>query len=97
MRHILTALAFAGMSLSVSGAFAAERTISLAVEGLSCPSCFFIVKHSIARVPGVKSVDLSAETEIATVTFDDAMTSAAAVSNATIANGFPSKIITPAG
>jgi mercuric ion binding protein len=93
MRHFLAALAFAGMSLSATGAIAGERTIKLAVEGLGCPSCYFIVERSIARVRGVKSVDLSVETNIATVTFDDAMASAQAISNATDANGFPSTII----
>ena len=93
MKHFLAALALAAMSLSATGATAGERTIRLAVEGLGCPSCYFIVERSIARLPGVKSVDLSVETNIATVTFDDTMTSAAAVSNATDANGFPSTII----
>ncbi len=93
MKHFLAALALAAMSLSATGATAGEQTIRLAVEGLGCPSCYFIVERSIARVPGVKSVDLSVETNIATVTFDDTMTSAAAVSNATDANGFPSTII----
>ncbi len=93
MRHLLAALTFAGMTLSATGAIAGEQTIKLAVEGLGCPSCYFIVERSIARVPGVKSVDLSVETNIATVTFDDTMTSAAAVSNATDANGFPSTVI----
>ncbi len=93
MKHFLAALALAVMSLSATGAIAGEQTIKMAVEGLGCPSCYFIVERSIARVPGVKSVDLSVETNIATVTFDDTMTSAAAVSNATDANGFPSTII----
>lgn len=93
MRHLLAALTFAGMTLSVTSAIAGEQTIKLAVEGLGCPSCYFIVQRSIARVPGVKSVDLSVETNIATVTFDDTMASAEAISNATDANGFPSKII----
>ena len=97
MRHLLAALTFAFTSLSVSTAFAGEQTIKLAVEGLGCPSCYFIVKRSIARVPGVNSVDLfydaKYEAEVATVTFDDTITSAEAVSNATDANGFPSTII----
>jgi len=96
MKHLLAALAFVGMSLSVTGALAGERTVKLAVDGLGCPACYFIVERSIARVPGVKSVDLSVETNIATVKFDDTMTSATAVSNATDANGFPSMIIKPA-
>ncbi len=93
MRHFLAALTFAFASLSVTTALAGEQTITLAVEGLSCPSCYFIVKRSIARVPGVNSVDLSVVTNIATVTFDDTIASAEAISNATDANGFPSKII----
>ena len=93
MKNLLAALAFAGMTLSATGALAGERTVKLAVEGLGCPRCYFIVERSIAKVPGVKSVDLSVETNIATVTFDDAMASAEAISNATDANGFPSTII----
>ena len=97
MRHLLAALAFVGMSLSATGVLAGERTVKLAVDGLACPACYFIVQRSIARVPGVKSVDLfyddKFEAEVATVTFDDTMTSAEAVANATDANGFPSKIL----
>jgi mercuric ion binding protein len=100
MKHLLAALAIAGTSLSATGAMAAEQTIKLAVDGLGCPGCYFIVKRSIARVPGVKAVDLfydaNFEAEVATVTFDDTMASAEAISNATNANGFPSKILAPA-
>ncbi len=95
MRRLLAALALAATSLSATAALADERTIKLAIEGLACPACYFIVETSIDRIAGVKSVDLSVVTNIATVTFDDTMTSAQAISAATDANGFPSTIIEP--
>ena len=40
-------------------AFAAEKTITLAVSNMYCADCPYVVKKSLARVPGVAKVTVS--------------------------------------
>lgn len=80
-------------SLLASGpAVAAERTVRLAVEGMWCAGCSYIVKKTLAGVPGVTEVDVSMAEETAVVTFDDAETDVAALTQATASVGFPSRL-----
>jgi len=71
---------------------AAERTAILNVDNMSCPTCAPIVKKSLMRIEGVIILDVSAETNTATVTFDDAKTSVAALIDATTNAGYPSRL-----
>ena len=82
----------AAVLLWPAGAKAAERTVTLAVGNLFCASCPYIVKRTLARVPGVNSVDVSFKKKIAVVTFDDAKTNVAALTGATSGMGFPSTL-----
>ena len=50
------------------------------------------VKKSLSRVPGVTAVEVSAKTHTATVTYDDAKTSTAALIAATTNAGYPSRV-----
>ncbi len=74
------------------GASAAERTVTLAVENMTCALCAPTVKKSLSRVKGVIRVEVSAEKESATVTFDDAKTDADALTAATRNAGYPSRV-----
>lgn len=73
-------------------AVAAEQTVTLKVDNMSCALCPITVKKSLAQVSGVDAVTVSLEEETATVTFDDAKTSAAALVEATTNAGYPSKV-----
>ena len=73
-------------------AIAAERTVTLTVDNMSCASCPYIVKQSLARVPGVSAVDVSFKNKIAVVTFDDAKADLAALTGATRDMGYPSAL-----
>ncbi len=83
---ILASAVFAG------GALAAERTVTLKVENMTCDLCAPTVKKSLARIKGVTRVEVSAEKATATVTFDDASTDAAALTTATKNAGYPSRL-----
>ena len=72
---------------------AEERSVTLKVDGLTCPSCPYIVKQTLARVPGVSDVTVSFRKQTAVVTFDDSKTNPAALTAATTNNGFPSRVI----
>ncbi|MBA3562579.1 MAG: mercury resistance system periplasmic binding protein MerP [Gammaproteobacteria bacterium] len=84
------AAGFATLLLTIAPAFAGERTVTLAVENMTCASCPFIVKQTLAAVPGVVKVDVSFENRAAVVTFDDAQTDVTALTAATARNGYPS-------
>ena len=71
---------------------AAERTVILNVDNMSCPACAPIVKTSLMRIEGVVISDVSTETNTATVTFDDAKTSVSSLIDATTNAGYPSRL-----
>jgi len=59
----------------------AERTVTLAIDGMSCASCVARVEKALAKVPGVTKAEVNLATETATVQGGglDAATAVAAV------------------
>ena len=82
------------LSLFMSGAavFAAERTVTLDIEGMSCPSCPYQVESALKGVDGVISAKASLAKNSAVVKFDDAKTDVAGLTKATEDVGFPSSL-----
>jgi periplasmic mercuric ion binding protein len=76
--------------LAASAAFAAEKTITLAVQHMTCTACPGTVKASLQRVPGVTNVVVSAEDKTAVVTYDDSKAQVEALVKATTNAGYPS-------
>ena len=92
MTKALTAALF-GISLLVSpAAYAAEKTIALAVPNMYCAACPITVKSSLEAVPGVVKVVVSLADKTAVVTFDDTKTAPPALMTATTNSGYPSAI-----
>lgn len=83
-----TAIVACFITLALSSANAAEKTVALAVDGMTCASCPYIVKQSLLRVAGVEKVEVSFEMRRALVTFDDSRTTVAALAAATSDVGF---------
>jgi mercuric ion binding protein len=73
------------------GAFAGERTVTFAVDNMYCEACPYIVKSSMAAVPGVAKVAVSLEAKTATVIFDDAKTNPEAIAAASMNSGYPAR------
>jgi mercuric ion binding protein len=71
-------------------ALSAEQTVTLRVD-LWCPSCSYIIKQTLAQVPGVLVVKVSYDDQVAIVRFDDDKTDLSALTQATADVGFPSK------
>jgi mercuric ion binding protein len=88
-KPVLLAAAFCGFWCSVM-AIAAEQSVTLAVDNMSCVTCGPIVKKSLARVAGVKQVEVSMEQHQATVTFEDTQTKTEDLVAATTNAGYPS-------
>lgn len=89
MKYLLSATFAIGL-VGSSVAFAAEKTVTLAVQNMYCAACPHTVKSSLQAVPGVKAVSVSFENKTAVVTFDDAKTSVKALTTATTNAGYPS-------
>jgi len=48
-----------------------EKTVTIAIDGMSCEHCVRAVKEAIGAQSGVKSVDVSLEDKNARVVYDD--------------------------
>lgn len=92
MRCILVSMSAASIVLAGAPASAAERTVLLTVDNMYCEACPYIVKESLAQVPGVQSVVVSYEQKSATVTYDDQKTTLDALTSATTQAGYPSRL-----
>ena len=78
--------------LGSATAFAAEKTVKLTVENLTCASCPYIVQKSLEIVDGVTDVQVSFANRTALVTYDDSKVTIEQLTDATFQHGFPSKL-----
>jgi mercuric ion binding protein len=91
MKRLLSVAVLASGLLAADAANADEQTVTLAVENMTCASCPYIVKRSLAAIPGVSNAQVSFETKSATVIFDDQKTNVTALTDATTKAGYPSQ------
>jgi mercuric ion binding protein len=89
MKRTFSALALIGSVMLAPAAFASERTVTFAVDNMTCASCPYIVKTSMAAVPGVIKVAVSFEAKTAIVSFDDEKTDVDAIAAASTNAGYP--------
>ena len=94
MRVPISSVILALLALAAPAA-AAERTATLAVENMTCAACPFIVKRTLAAVPGVREATVSFEEHRAIVVYDDATATIAALTDATTQAGYPSHPVAP--
>lgn len=80
------------MFASALPALAASRTVTLDVPSMTCPVCPITVKKALTAVPGVSRTDVSYAKREAVVTYDDAKTTAVALTKATMDAGYPSTV-----
>ena len=90
MIKLLVDAAIALGTLISPTAFAAEKTVTLAVKNMYCADCPFIVRKSLEAVPGVTKAVVSYKHKTAVVTYDDGRTDASALTRATTNAGYPS-------
>jgi periplasmic mercuric ion binding protein len=87
----MRSLAVALFLLLSAPASAAERTVILAVENMTCATCPLTVKTAPKRIDGVKDVKVDFDKKTATVVFDDAKTTREAIAEASRVAGFPAR------
>lgn len=69
-----------------------EKTVTLDVPGMFCPTCPFTVRKSLEKVDGVKNVKTSSETKTAVVTYDTSKVKIQDLIEATTNVGYPSSV-----
>jgi periplasmic mercuric ion binding protein len=89
MKKSLGVFALIASMMMASTVFAGERTITFAVDNMTCASCPYIVKSSMEGVFGVAKVAVSFRAKTATVIFDDAKTNPDAIAAASMNAGYP--------
>lgn len=77
---------------SIGSAFAAQQTVLLAVENMTCSTCSYTVRKALTQVSGVESATVSYEDKTATVTFEDTEASVEDLTSATTHAGYPSRL-----
>jgi copper chaperone CopZ len=96
MKTLIGIFAAFGMLLAPFAARAGQATVVLDVHHAGCVLCGPIVKSTLAHVKGVTSVSVSQADGnadvVATVTYDNAQTSPAAMIKATAGQGYPAEI-----
>jgi mercuric ion binding protein len=90
MKKLLASTAIALSVLVPCGAFAAEKTVTLAVKNMYCSACSHTVKASLEAVPGVVKVVVSYNDKTAIVTYDETRTDVRSLTTATTNAGYPS-------
>lgn len=91
MRKLLIALLAA---LPFAALAATPKTITLAVQYMTCELCPITVKKSLEKVPGVSAVKVDFDKKTATVTYDTNQAQPEALTNATTNAGYPSTMQT---
>lgn len=86
----LIGTALVALTLASGGALAAERTVRLMIENMTCETCPIVVRQSLKAVPGVGDIKVSMADKTAVVTFDDAKAAVSTLVDATTKAGFPS-------
>ena len=90
MNKFLANATFAMSIVASSAAFAADKTVTLAVNNMDCAACPSIVKGSLEAIPGVAKVAVSFKDKTATVIYDDAKANVNQLTSATTKAGYPS-------
>ena len=91
MTRKVLALLLIGVFASVAPAFAADATVTFAVERMTCNLCPITVRKAMEGVEGVVDAKVDYENASATVTFDDTRTTPEAIAKASSEIGYPAK------
>jgi mercuric ion binding protein len=74
----------------VAPAWAATKTVTLAVPDMNCAACPITVKKALVKVTGVAKVDVNLDKREAMVMFDDSKATVGQLTRATTEAGYPS-------
>lgn len=79
-------------SAAASVSLAATRSATLAISGMTCPTCPITVRKALERVAGVSAVTTDFAKKTVTVSYDDTKARPEQLARATGAVGYPSTV-----
>jgi periplasmic mercuric ion binding protein len=80
------------LTILCTSAWAASKTVTLSVPGMTCAACPITIKKALTEVDGVTAAEVSFDKKEAVVTFDDAKTDVSTLIEATTDAGYPSRV-----
>ena len=80
------------LALPLAVLAAPPKTVTLAVQNMTCSLCPITVKKSLDKLPGVSAVKVDFDKKTATVTYDADKTQPEALIHATANAGYPSAV-----
>lgn len=80
------------MILISSSAIAANRTVVLEIQNMTCSMCPLTVKKALTKIHGVQDIEIDYENKIATIKFDEDIATVDKLIDATKNAGYPSTI-----
>lgn len=89
---ILAPLGIGAVSPAVAAKTVTTKTVTLAVENMTCATCPITVRKALEKVPGVSKAKVNLDSKTATVTFDPAKAKVEDLTRATTEAGYPSKL-----
>ena len=92
MKKLVTAAVVSLLTTLCTSAWAAPKTVTLSVPGMTCAACPITIKKALTEVDGVTEAEVSFDKKEAVVTFDDTKTSVSALIEATTNAGYLSRV-----
>lgn len=92
MKTLLSCFISAALLTLPTAGFAASKTVTLDVPGMTCEMCPLTIRKALQKVSGVSQVAVSFEKRQAVVTFDDAKITVEALTQATGNAGYPATV-----
>ena len=91
MKKLFAAAVVSLLTILCTSAWAASKTVTLSVPGMTCAACPITIKKALTEVDGVTDAEVSFDKKEAVVTFDDAKTDVSTLIEATTDAGYPSR------
>jgi periplasmic mercuric ion binding protein len=91
MKKLFAAALVSLLTILCTSAWAASKTVTLSVPGMTCAACPITIKKALTDVDGVTDAEVSFDKKEAVVTFDDAKTDVSTLIEATTDAGYPSR------
>ncbi len=92
MKKFITVVLATIFIAAAGAASAASRTVTLAVENMTCAACPITVKKALNKVNGVTKTEVSYARKEAIVTFDDTKTDVKTLIEASTNAGYPASV-----
>lgn len=91
MKKLFAAAVVSLLTIPCTSAWAASKTVTLSVPGMTCAACPITIKKALTDVDGVTDAEVSFDKKEAVVTFDDTKTDVSTLIEATTDAGYPSR------